>query len=326
MIEYVNLLLLLTMFGSTCYVYYRLKKFFYLISIIMDSEILDQLTNLGRDVDSEFPKPKRSRKKKADTKINELEDNDIRDKRERLVACVLSGNSKMYLGKEYTEEQINEKDCTNVNTLLNRYESVLSAQMTKSLGKSLINLYSNIACSVLGVGNQQELSTNLACDPFLNTAMKRFRCDLYYRFGGLLALVSVGIITGKHYAKNSITKLNDRSNNGTCDTVTRNVTKQKNPLRVEQGRKLVEYNKRKKEELKRLNEQITNQDDMAEHKPKSDTNTYVYVGGLSVFGLAIGGYLLYSKFKKQEQNLIDVPPPPVPKTSTEPKRDIFEML
>ena len=84
----------------------------------MDSEILDQLTNLGRDVDSEFPKPKRGRKKKADSKINELEDNDVRDKRERLVACVLSGNSKMYLGKEYTEQQINEMDCTNVNTLL----------------------------------------------------------------------------------------------------------------------------------------------------------------------------------------------------------------
>ena len=83
----------------------------------MDSEILDQLTNFGRDVDSEFPKPKRGRKKKADAKINELEDNDIKDKRERLVACVLSGNSKMYLGKEYTEEQINEMDCTNVNTL-----------------------------------------------------------------------------------------------------------------------------------------------------------------------------------------------------------------
>ena len=61
------------------------------------------------------------------------------------------------------------------------------------------------------------------------------------------------------------------------------VTKQKNPLRVEQGRKLVEYNKGKKEELKCLNEQITKQDDMAEHKPKPDTNTYVYVGGLSVW-------------------------------------------
>ena len=45
------------------------------------------------------------------------------------------------------------------------------------------------------------------------------------------------------------------------------VTKQKNPLRIERGKKLVECNKRKKEELKQLNEQITKQDDIAEHKP-----------------------------------------------------------
>ena len=101
------------------------------------------------------------------------------------------------------------------------------------------------------------------------------------------------------------------------------VAKQKNSLRIEQGKKLVEYNKRKKEELKRLNEQITKQDNMAEHRPRPDTNVYVYAGGLSVLGLAIGGYLLYNKFKKQ--NLIDVPPPPLVKNNTEPKRDIFEM-
>ena len=208
----------------------------------MDSEILDQLTNLEKNVDSEVTKPKRARKKKTDPKINEVEETDVREKRERLVACVLSGNSKQYLGKEYTEQQINKMDCTNVNTLLNRYESVLSAQMTKSLGKSIINLYSNIACSVLGIGNQQDLSNDLEHDAFLKTAMERFTCDLYYHFGAFLAPVSVGIITGKHCAKNSITKLNDRSNSGTCDPATRTVTKQKNPLRIEQGRKLVEYN------------------------------------------------------------------------------------
>ena len=195
----------------------------------MDSEILDQLTDLGRDVDSEFPKPKRGHKKKANTKMNEFEDNDVRDKRERLVACVLSGNSKMYLGKEYTEQQINEMDCTDVNTLLSRYESVLSAQMTKSLGKSVINLYSNLACSVLGVGNQQHLSTDLECDPFLYTAMQRFTCNLYYQFGALLAPISVGIITGKHYTKNSITKVNDKSNNRTCDPATRNCSQTDEP-------------------------------------------------------------------------------------------------
>ena len=103
------------------------------------------------------------------------------------------------------------------------------------------------------------------------------------------------------------------------------VTKQKNPLRVEQGRKLVEYNKRKKEELKRLNDQITKQDSV-DHKTRPDTNAYVYASGLSVLGLVIGGYLLYSKFKKPEQKLIDIPAPPVVKTNTELKRDIFEML
>ena len=178
MIEYVNLFLLLTMFGSTCYVYYRLKKFFYLISISMDSEILDQLTNLEKNVDSELTKPKRGRRKRTETKMNEMEDNDVRDTRERPVACVLSGNSKQYLGKEYTEQQINEMDCNNVNILSNRYESVLSAQMTKSLGKSIINLYSNVACSVLDIGNQQDLSNDLESDPFLNSAMQRFTCDL----------------------------------------------------------------------------------------------------------------------------------------------------
>ena len=85
-------------------------------------------------------------------------------------------------------------DWTNVNTLLNRYESVLNAQMTKSLGKSVINLYSNVAYSVLGVGNQQEPSTDLESDPFLNTALQRFTCDLYYRFGALLTPVTIALV------------------------------------------------------------------------------------------------------------------------------------
>ena len=108
-------------------------------------------------------------------------------------------------------------DSYNINILSNRYESVLSAQIAKSLGKSVINLCSNAACSVLGVGNQQDLSDDLECDPFLNTAMQRFTCDLYYRFGAFLAPVSAGIITGKHHTKNSVTELNDRSDNGNCD-------------------------------------------------------------------------------------------------------------
>ena len=82
---------------------------------------------------------------------------------------------------------------------------------------------------MLGIGNQQDLSNALECDQFLNTAMQRFTCDLYYHFGAFLAPVSVGIITGKHYAKNSGTKLNDRSDNGNCESATRNCNKTEEP-------------------------------------------------------------------------------------------------
>ena len=195
MIEYVNSFLLFTLLGTIYYIYYKYRRFFRAINIVMESIILNQLNNMEKEVNSELTKYKRGRKKKTGNKrlptINEVEGNDIRDKRERLVAWVLSGNSKQYVGKEYNEQQINEMDINYINILSNRYESVLSAQMTKSLGKSVINLYSNIACSVLGIGNQQDLSNDLECDPFLNTVMQRFTCDLYYRSGAFLAPVSV---------------------------------------------------------------------------------------------------------------------------------------
>ena len=83
-----------------------------------------------------------------------------------------------------------------------------------------------------------------------------------------------------------------------------------------------------KEELKRLNELITRQDDMIECKPIKLSNNYLYISGVSVVGLVIVGYILYNTFKKPEQNLIDVPPPSNVSnlnTKIEPKKDILKM-
>ena len=105
----------------------------------------------------------------------------------------------MYLGKVYTEEKIKELNEEEVEKLFNNYEAKLSGQMVKSLGKSLINMYSMGACSALGITNQDALSEDLENDPFLNSALQRFTCELYYRFGSFLAPLSVGIITSRHY-------------------------------------------------------------------------------------------------------------------------------
>ena len=61
--------------------------------------------------------------------------------------------------------------------LFNNYEAKLSGQMVKSLGRSIINMYSMGACAVLGMSNQDALSEDLENDPFLNSALQRFTCD-----------------------------------------------------------------------------------------------------------------------------------------------------
>ena len=72
--------------------------------------------------------------------------------------------------------------------------------MVKSLGKSIINMYSMGACAALRISNQDALSEDLENDP----ALQRFTCKLYYRFSSFLAPLSVGLITGRH----NLTELN----------------------------------------------------------------------------------------------------------------------
>ena len=62
-------------------------------------------------------------------------------KRQKLLECVLTGNSKLFLGKAYTEEQLKKLSEEEVEKLFDNYEAKLSGQMVKSLGKSIINMY-----------------------------------------------------------------------------------------------------------------------------------------------------------------------------------------
>ena len=128
-------------------------------------------------------------------------------KRQKLFECILTGNSKLCLGKVHTEEQLAKLDEEGVEKLLNNYEAKLSGQMVKSLECSIINMYSMGACAALGMNNQEALREDLENDPFLNSALQRFTCKLYYRFGLFLSPLSVGIITSRHY-------LSERNKNG----------------------------------------------------------------------------------------------------------------
>ena len=170
MLEYLNFCLLCAIFASVLYLYIRIKNYFPILKIAKEL-----IGNLG------YGAPQ------SDTK------------HQKLFECILTRNSKLYLGKVYTEEQLAKLNEEEVEKLFNNYDAKLSGQMVKSLGSSIINMYSMGACAVLGITNQEALSEDLENDPFLNSALQRFTCELYYRFGSFLAPLSIGIITSRHY-------------------------------------------------------------------------------------------------------------------------------
>ena len=144
MLEYLNFFLPCAIFALIFYLYSRVKRY----PILKMAEEL--IGNLGYETPQ------------SDTK------------RQKLLECILTRNSKLYLGKVYTEEKIKKLNEVEVEKLFNNYEAKLSGQMVKSLGKSIINMYSMGACSALGITNQEALSENLENNPFLNSALQRF--------------------------------------------------------------------------------------------------------------------------------------------------------
>ena len=84
------------------------------------------------------------------------------------------------------------------------------------------------ACAALGISNQDVLSEDMESNPFLNSALQRFTCELYYRLGSFLAPLSVGLITRRHY-------LSERNKNrGTSATGdNKNVEMREQPSRLE---------------------------------------------------------------------------------------------
>ena len=166
MLEYLNFCLLCAIFASILYLNIRIKKYFPILK--MAEELI---SNSGYET------------LQSDTK------------RQKLRECVLTGNSKLYLGKVYTEDQLTKLNEEEVEKLFNNYEAKLSGQMVKSLGKSIINMYSMGACSALGIRNQEAFENDL----FLNSALQRFTCELYHRFSSFLAPLSIRIIMSRHY-------------------------------------------------------------------------------------------------------------------------------
>ena len=97
MLEYLNFCLLCTIFTSILYLYIRIKKYFPILKIAEEL-----IGNLGYEI------------LQSGTKC------------QKLLECILTGNSKLYLGKVYTEEQLPKLSEEEVEKLFDNNEAKLS--------------------------------------------------------------------------------------------------------------------------------------------------------------------------------------------------------
>ena len=95
MIEYLNFFLLCILLALIFYLYIQAKRYLTLLK-------------MAEEIFSSYETPQ------------------LDSKRQKLLECILTGNSKLYLGKVYTKEKIKELSNEEVDQLFNNYESKLS--------------------------------------------------------------------------------------------------------------------------------------------------------------------------------------------------------
>ena len=109
MLEYLNFCLLCAIFALILYLYTQIKRYLPLL------KMAELIGNLGYETPQ------------SDTK------------RQKLLECVLTGESKLYLGKVYTEDQLVKLSKEEVEKLFNNYESKLSGQIRTLNHKYVFN-------------------------------------------------------------------------------------------------------------------------------------------------------------------------------------------
>jgi hypothetical protein len=204
-IAVINLLFNIITFGMIGYIYFKLYKVKYFFNIV-----IYKLKKMNIDIDSIIeeivcePKEEKS-KKLTGTKVDQPT---IALYRQRLAECLSSGNSKTYLGKNITLEQLStmsEKELIKCYTI---YESKLGMNMTKSLGCSIISLYTAVVSHLFPIDSKEKLTEDLKNDPLITESLSSITSHLYFTYGSILAPLAATMITYCHIKKSPIKNSN----------------------------------------------------------------------------------------------------------------------
>ena len=123
---------------------------------------------------------------------------DTEIKRERLLCVVAGGQSKAFLGKDFTIDTVQKWNEKQVDRAFKIYESQFSALISENIMNSFLDLMSKGLSYTMPLDSVEQLSDDLKSDFVLNTELRKVTGRVAYSFGPMLALFSAGLITAKH--------------------------------------------------------------------------------------------------------------------------------
>lgn len=142
-----------------------------------------------------------------------------------LQEIVASGDSKKYLGKKYTIEDIDSIGQDEKDELMARYTAIKQAEYASSLKDTFCSVVAEVGCKVLSIKNVKGVKQDLANDPFTTSMVGHLASAVFSTFGFAFTLVVVGSILAKHklsekYDSDEIDDKNDANpSNDKLDTI-----------------------------------------------------------------------------------------------------------
>ena len=135
---------------------------------------------------------------------NETED-ETEKMRERLITVAVGGKSREYLGKSVTSDEIGSLDQKELRKLYARYENHMGGVVTNTMKKHFVTAYTNLVGLFLPknlvIADREALEDSLNEGPFIDLGLSKWTCELYHRFGHLLAPVEAMLLTSNHLRK-----------------------------------------------------------------------------------------------------------------------------
>ena len=190
------------------------------VTIAMEcDELINQLLDDAPSVPEPPPSPRHARGCHYETAGRgpaEAANRPEGGKRQRLAALAMGGQSKRYIGKEISADQIDSLSDEDIDKLYARYEARLGASMTKTLGSAALQIYTMAASRLLPIpaDKQPLLAADLEVDPFVGHALNTITCELYHRYGMYLAPVTAMLSTFKYCQASNEHKLASTEDDG----------------------------------------------------------------------------------------------------------------